>query len=96
MPKLRALSAALALSLPVLAAAEAPQAMPAADATQVDRVLEPSWHFATPSQAQAAARGALQLLTPVGTPVAGIVKVTGATAAFEPAAPLAGCTRYTL
>ncbi|MBW4048318.1 MAG: Ig-like domain-containing protein, partial [Proteobacteria bacterium] len=96
MPKLRVLIAALALSLPVLAAAEAPQAMPAADATQVDRVLEPGWHFATASQAQAAARGALQLLTPVGTPVAGIVKVTGATAVFEPAAPLAGCTRYTL
>jgi hypothetical protein len=96
MPKLRALIAALALSLPVLAAAEAPQAMPAGDATQVDRVLEPGWHFAIPSQAQAAARGALQLLTPVGTPVAGIVKVAGATAVFEPAAPLAGCTRYTL
>lgn len=96
MPKLHALIAVIALSAPLVAAAEAPQAIPGAHATQVERVLEPGWRFATPSEAQAAARGALQLLTPIGTPVTGIVKVTGRAAVFEPVAPLAGCTRYTL
>ena len=96
MPDLHALITAVALSIPLVAAAETPYAIPPAEAIRVDRVLEPGWHFATALQAQAAARGALQLLTPVGTPVTGIVKVTGTTAVFEPAAPLAGCTRYTL
>jgi hypothetical protein len=38
----------------------------------------------------------LQLRTPMGTTVAGVVKTSGDLATFEPAAPLAGCTRYTL
>ena len=102
MPMLRALPLLAALVLPMFAAHAAapslptPRATPDDGAVQVNRLTQPSLRFATPQDAASAAPGRLQLLTPIGTPVNGLVKIAGRDAVFEPTAPLAGCTAYTL
>lgn len=79
------------------AAPEAPPRITPADgATQVERTTQPRLHFSRPEAALAASAGRIRLRTPIGTAVAGLVKVAGLDATFEPSAPLAGCTTYTL
>uniref|UniRef100_E6PUI8 SbsA Ig-like domain-containing protein n=1 Tax=mine drainage metagenome TaxID=410659 RepID=E6PUI8_9ZZZZ len=79
-----------------LAGTQAAQFMPADGASQVDRVVQPGVRLASAQAAAALTPGRLQLRTPIGTLVTGLLKVSGDTATFEPAAPLAGCTCYTL
>ncbi|MDD4886878.1 MAG: Ig-like domain-containing protein [Thiomonas sp.] len=71
-------------------------AVPAQPASGVSRLAAPGFRFANPSEAAAQTADNLQLLSPIGLPVSGIVKATGALAVIEPAAPLSGCTTYTL
>ncbi|SCC91659.1 conserved exported hypothetical protein [Thiomonas sp. X19] len=98
MRKLHVVVALLTLGITPLALAgtRAVQCMPADGATQVDRVVQPGVRLASAQAAAALTPGRLQLRTPIGTVVTGLLKVSGDTATFEPAAPLAGCTRYTL
>ncbi len=79
-------------ALPALAA----QALPADGARDVSRLLQPGLHFASPELADAAARAGIELLTPVGSRVAGVLRLRGADVVFEPAAALAACSTYTL
>ena len=76
--------------------AASPRFFPAHGANQVQRTVQPHLRFATPESALTATPGRLQLRTPIGTVVAGLLKVAGRDATFVPAAPLAGCTTYTL
>ncbi len=79
-----------------LADPHAAQLMPANGASGVDRTVQPSVRLASAQAAAALTPGSLQLRTPIGTQVPGLLQIRGDTATFEPAAPLAGCSRYTL
>ncbi|NNM65966.1 MAG: hypothetical protein HKL99_15405, partial [Burkholderiales bacterium] len=94
----RLVVALLACGAAPLALAEphAAQLMPANGASGVDRTVQPSVRLASAQAAAALTPGSLQLRTPIGTQVSGLLQIRGDTATFEPAAPLAGCSRYTL
>ncbi len=76
--------------------AQAAQYLPGAGATNVQRLVHPSLRLSSPRQAQEALLAGVQLLGPLGTPVPGVLRLQGSGLVFEPAMPLAGCTRYTL
>ena len=76
--------------------AETLQSLPADGASQVSRVMRPSVRLPAAQTAAGLTSGRLELRTPIGTAVAGVVTMNSNLATFEPAAPLAGCTRYTL
>lgn len=69
---------------------------PADGASQVSRVSQPGLRLNATQLAEAGAPGRLQLRTPIGTAVPGVTSIRGDWMRFEPAAPLAGCSRYTL
>jgi len=71
-------------------------AVPAQSASQVSRLVTPGFRFATPAAAAAQTADSLQLLSPIGLPVPGTLKITGDLAVIEPAVPLSGCSTYTL
>ena len=89
--------AALALSMLASPAhASSPLAFPADGATQVDRIVPPHLRFGSLQDATSAAPGRLGLRTPIGTLVAGLVRISGDATTFVPTAPLDGCTTYAL
>ena len=77
------------------AAARGAQMLPADGARDVSRVLPLQLRFESHAQARAAARAGIELLTPVGSPVPGVLRIRGADVAFEASAPLAACSTYT-
>ncbi len=79
-----------------LAGSHAELLMPANGASGVDRTVHPSVRLASAQAAATLTPGSLQLRSPIGTQVSGLLQIRGETATFEPAAPLAGCSRYTL
>ena len=94
------LGSALAAAQPVqaqpLPAAQAAQPRPAEGAGNVQRLVHPGLRLASPRQAREALRAGVQLLGPLGNPVPGVLRLQGSGLVFEPAMPLAACTRYTL
>ncbi|OYV28754.1 MAG: hypothetical protein B7Z79_12140 [Thiomonas sp. 20-64-9] len=91
-----AILAAAMLMCSTAAQAGWPTPVPAQAATNVSRVAAPGFRFATPAAAAGQTADRLQLLSPLGLPVPGVVKTAGDLAVFEPAVPLSGCTTYTL
>ena len=76
--------------------ADGATAVPAQAASQVSRVAAPGFRFTTPAAAAAQTADTLQLLSPIGVPVPGLLRITGDLAVIEPDVPLSGCTTYTL
>lgn len=76
-------------------AARATQVVPADGARDASRVAPLQLRFDSAQQARAAAGAGIELLTPVGSPVPGVLRIRGAELAFEPSAPLAACSTYT-
>lgn len=97
MQRLRLALMAVALVWPFTAGAEGVVvSVPAQAASNVSRVATPGFRFVTPAHAAAQTADSLQLLSPIGLPVDGIVRTAGDLAVLEPAMPLSGCTTYTL
>ncbi len=94
------LGVALAAAQPALAQPLVPglaaQPRPADGAKDVQRLVHPSLRLGSPRQAREALQAGVQLLGPLGTPVPGVLRLQGSGLVFEPAMPLAGCSRYTL
>lgn len=84
------------LAVCALGSARAMQPHPADGTRDASRLAAPQLRFATPARAREAARAGIELRTPVGSDVPGVLRRAGSTLSFEPAAPLAGCTTYTL
>ncbi len=94
------LGAALGAAQPALAQPALPgqgaQTRPADGASHVQRLVHPSLRLGSPRQAREALQAGVQLRGPLGIPVPGVLRLRGSELVFEPAMPLADCTRYAL
>ncbi len=70
--------------------------LPRDGARSVQRLVRPRLRFDSARGAQEALRNGVELLGPLGIPVAAVLRVGGNTLQLEPALPLADCTLYTL
>lgn len=89
--------AAAALARPAGAAPPAPLSQqPVAGAQRIARWVRPRLDFGSAAQARRALQAGIELLTPVGSAVPGVLRAAGASVEFQPALPLADCSVYTL
>ncbi len=93
---LRRWACAALLPCSATAAAAPITAVPANGVRDVSRLVAPGFRFPDARRASGITADQLQLLTPIGLPVPGIVRTAGPDATLVPDAPLAGCTTYTL